>query len=331
MNLQSLRLKEAFNLTLRTMPILLVRLGVYVVFWLVAMIYLGIAGGLAFLVGKAVPFLGVILFLVALGGTVPLYNLAKKYVLYLVKAAHVAVVAELLSRGELPAGANQLQWGKDRVQERFGEASIMFVVDELVEGVIRAFTGAVYSIAAFLPIDALRSLANMINRVIRFALSYVDEAILARTFWRKEGSVWANARDGVVLYGMVWKPLLLNAVALMLLSYIPFLLVMLLFSAPISALLSAISPTVAGWSIIATLLLAYLVKVAVGDAFAMTAMVASYQREIEGLQPDAQVTAKLEQVSDKFRELQRRAQEELSRFGRKAESQPAAEVPPAAS
>ncbi|NLS77621.1 MAG: hypothetical protein GXY76_10220 [Chloroflexi bacterium] len=330
MNLQSLRLKEAFNLTLRTMPILLVRLGVYVVFWLVAMIYLGIAGGLAFLVGKAVPFLGVILFLVALGGTVPLYSLAKKYVLYLVKAAHVAVVAELLSRGELPAGANQLQWGKDRVQERFGEASIMFVVDELVEGVIRAFTGAVYSIAAFLPIDALRSLANMINRVIRFALSYVDEAILARTFWRKEGSVWANARDGVVLYGMVWKPLLLNAVALMLLSYIPFLLVMLLFSAPISALLSAISPTVAGWSIIATLLLAYLVKVAVGDAFAMTAMVASYQREIEGLQPDAQVTAKLEQVSDKFRELQRRAQEELSHFGRKAEPQPA-EIPPAAS
>jgi len=305
MNLQSLRLKEAFNLTLRTMPILLVRLGVYVVFWLVAMIYLGIAGGLAFLVGKAVPFLGVILFLVALGGTVPLYSLAKK-------------------------GANQLQWGKDRVQERFGEASIMFVVDELVEGVIRAFTGAVYSIAAFLPIDALRSLANMINRVIRFALSYVDEAILARTFWRKEGSVWANARDGVVLYGMVWKPLLLNAVALMLLSYIPFLLVMLLFSAPISALLSAISPTVAGWSIIATLLLAYLVKVAVGDAFAMTAMVASYQREIEGLQPDAQVTAKLEQVSDKFRELQRRAQEELSHFGRKAEPQPA-EIPPAAS
>mgnify|MGYP006967048059 CR=1 FL=1 len=96
MNLQSLRLKEAFNLTLRTMPILLVRLGGYVAFWLVAMIYLGIAGGLAFLVGKAVPFLGVILFLAALGGAAPLYNLAKKYVLYLVKAAHVAVVAELL-------------------------------------------------------------------------------------------------------------------------------------------------------------------------------------------------------------------------------------------
>ena len=322
--MKSLQLGQAFNLVMRTLPILLVRLGVNLLFWLVALIYLGITGGISYLVGQAVPAIGVILFLVALGGMGWLYRLAQRYILYMIKAAHIAVISELLASGRLPEGVSQLQWGKDRVQERFGEASVMFVVDELVSAVIRRFTQTVYRFASFLPGDALRGLAQIVNRVVHFSLSYVDEAILARAFWTRSESIWASARDGVVLYGQVWKPLLMNAVALMVLSYLPFLAALIIFSVPVGALGSLISSEIAGWSIIATLALAFLIKGAIGDAFAMTAMIAAYQRAIAGLEPDPGVTAQLENVSDKFRDLQQRAQEAMSGRGKGSE---AAEAP----
>jgi hypothetical protein len=311
MGTKSLQLGRAFGLVMRTLPIALVRLGVLLLFWLAALVYLAIVGGLAWLVSQAIPIAGIIVAIIGLGGMGYLYYLARRYVLYLIKAAQIAVMAELLVREALPAGANQLAWGKQRVQERFGEASIMFVVDQMVAGIISVFTGAVYGIASILPGGALRSLAQIVNRVVRFSLTYVDEAILARAFWTDSEDVWTNARDGVVLYGMVWKPLLMNAVALMVLSYIPFVLVWIIVAAPIGFLANAISSSFAGWSIIATLLLAWLVKVAIGDTFAMAAMLAAYQRSTEGLTPDPGVTAKLEQISSKFRGLQDRARQAM--------------------
>jgi hypothetical protein len=235
-------------------------------------------------------------------------------VFFMLKAAHIAVLSEILVKGSLPAGVNQLNWGKTRVQERFGEVNGMFVVDELVTGVIRAFTNTVYALTAWLPGDSIRTLVRLINRVIQYAMSYIDEAVLSRSFVKEEQNVWANARDGVTLYAMIWKPLLMNAIALMILSYIPFLVVFILFSAPVGFILAAISQPLAGWALIFTLILSYLVKTAVGDSFAMAAMIAAYHKETAGLTPNPEMTARLDQVSDKFQELTKRAQDEIGRF-----------------
>ena len=124
-------------------------------------------------------------------------------------------------------------------------------------------------------------------------------------------SVWASAQDGVVLYAMSWKPLLKNAVALMVVSYIPFFLFFAVVALPIGLALSFVSTQLAGWALIGLLVLAYLVKVAIGDTIAMTAMIASYQRATDGLTPDPIVSAKLDRVSDKFGELQQRAKQEM--------------------
>ena len=325
MNLKSLQLGAALSLLRRTMPILMVRFGVMLAFWAVAIVYLLITGGIALLVGKVSGFVGLILFLVALGAMLPLYNLAYRYVFYMIKAAHIAVISELVVNGSLPAGANQLEWGKQRVQERFGEMSVMFVVDEMVSGVVKSITNTVRWLTSWLPGDGIDNLVKILNRVIRYALIYVDEAILARRFWSKEGDVWSNARDGVVLYAQAWRGLLVNAVALMVISYIPFLLVFIIFVAPIGAIASLISTTFAGWSIIVTLFLAFMVKVALGDAFAMTAMIAAYQRETATLTPDPEMVAKLNSTSDKFRELAQRAKD---RFSGATDAPPAEPVQP---
>ncbi|MBZ0301545.1 MAG: hypothetical protein K8J31_17495 [Anaerolineae bacterium] len=329
MKLESLQLSRALQLLLRTTPLLLIRLGAVIAFWVVALIYLAVVGGVAYLVGQAIQIVGVILFIVGLVAVIPLYQLAYRYVFFMLKAAHIAVLSEILVNGDLPAGTNQLSWGKERVQERFGEVNVMFVVDELVTGVVRAFTNTVYRITAWLPSDSIRTLVQVINRIIQFAMSYIDEAVLSRSFVQKEQNVWANARDGVTLYAMVWKPLLMNAIALMILSYIPFVIVFILFSAPVGLLLSAISQPLAGWAIIFTLILSYLVKVAVGDSFAMAAIIAAYHRETAGLTPNPEMTAKLDGVSDKFRELTKRAQEEVGRFTQPPQTPaPGGDVPP---
>jgi hypothetical protein len=319
MQLQSLRIGAAFGLMLRTMPILLVRLGVYLAFWVVALVYLAIVFGLAALLSNIHGLISLIVILVGLGATIPLYRMAYRYVFYMIKAAHIAVLTELIANGALPAGQGQLAWGKQQVRERFGEVNVMFVVDELVNSVVRMFTGTVYRLASWLPGNFFTTLASIINRVVRYATTYIDEAILARSFLQRDRSPWESAREGLVLYGMAWRPLLTNAIVLMLLSYVPFIVAVVLFAAPVGGLLYLIAPRLAAWSVLVVLVLAYLIKVAVGDAFAMAAIIASYQRETANLTPDPAMEARLEQLSVKFRELKQHALEAL----RPAVAQPA--------
>jgi hypothetical protein len=100
---------------------------------------------------------------------------------------------------------------------------------------------------------------------------------------------------------------LMNAVALMVLSYVPFFAALIILAAPVGFLLNLISSALAAWSIVLILLLSFLIKAAMGDAFAMIAMLATYQRETAGLTPDPVMEARLSQVTDKFGELKRRA------------------------
>ena len=316
--MKDLQIGLAIRLVMRTMPILAVRMGAYLVFWFVALLYLAIVGGVAYLIGQAVPLIGFIILMIGLVGMVPIYKLAQRYVFYLIKAAHIAVLTEYLVNGRLPKhSGGQLAWGKEQVQNRFGEVSAMFVVDELVEGIVRRFTYTVYRMASWLPGDNLRTLVRVVNRIIRNATTYIDEAILARTFWMGNTSVWSSAQDGVVLYAMAWKPLLKNAVALMVVSYIPFFLFFAVIALPLGLALSFVSTQLAGWVLITLLVLSYLVKVAIGDTIAMTAMIASYQRATANLTPDPEVSAKLDRVSDKFGELKQRAQREMQSVGKK--------------
>lgn len=323
MNLNSLQLGTSFKLMLRTLPIIGIRLGANLLFWIGLLIYLAITGWVAYLIGNAIQIVGIILFIVALVAIIPIYNFIYRYFFYMLKAAHIAIIAELLANGKVPEGRGQLAWGKEKVQERFVELNAMFVIDELVQGVVHAFTRTVFVLTAWLPGDTLRTMVRIVNRVIEYSMNYIDEAVLARSFWTERESVWTNARDGVVLYAMVWKPILMNAIALMILSFLPFIIAFVLFAAPVGLLLSRTSPQLAGWSIIATLVLAYMIKVAIGDAFAMTAIIAAYQRETANLTPDPNMVAKLDSVSDKFKDLKRRAEESIGQMG----SKPAAQTP----
>lgn len=302
----NLHLGLAFRLLIRTSSILLVRIGAYFLFWLVLLALLAAIFGVSYVFSRLNETLGFFVGMIGFILIIPAYLWANRYVFFLIKGAHLAVVAHLLQHGKLPAGQNQLQWGKQQVLNRFGEVSVMFVVDRMVRRVVGHFSRQVMRVARWIPGKFGRRISNMVSRLLYYGTNYIDEAILARTFWLDKGSVWQGAREGLILYAMAWRTLLPNALALMLLSYAPVVAIIVILALPVVIILSFVSGAAAILVIVAALLLAWLTKQAVGDSFAMIAMVAAYHRATVDLDLDAEIEKQLERVSPNFREIQQK-------------------------
>jgi hypothetical protein len=299
------------SLVLKTMPIVLVRLGVAVLFGIGLVIYLGIAGGLAWLLSHLADWLGAIVGIGAVISVVPIYLWFSRYVLYVLKAAHVAVIAELLVHGKLPEGVSQVAWGKEQVTARFGGVSVMFLVDELIRGVVRALTDSVAFVAGWLPIPGIDAALRFFRLIVHFATDYVDEAILARAFVRREESVWQASKEGVILYAMAWKTLLQNAVILAVLSLVSLALFWFVLAAPVLLFSASVPAQFRTALIVAGLVLAFLVKFATSDAVALAATIAAYEEATRNMTPDPEWAAKLDGLSSKFKDLSDRAAQAL--------------------
>ena len=112
----------------------------------------------------------------------------------------------------MPGGQGQIAYAQAVVTERFTEANLLFVLDQLIKGVIGAITGLIGGIAAFLPIPGLQGLVGFINAVIRMSLTYVDEIILGYNIRTGSDAPFETARQGVVLYAQNGKPMVKNAI-----------------------------------------------------------------------------------------------------------------------
>jgi hypothetical protein len=316
-----LYLREAFALVMKTLPILWVRIGSYLVLGLGLGLYFAVVGGVAWLLGQLWAPLGVILFLVAIGGSFTLVNLATKYWFHLLRAAHTAVMTEFIVHGRGPDG-NQLEYGKQQVMARFKDTSILFGVDLLVSGIVKFIIRTFTRITSILPIPGMDGLGKLVERVAIMSTTYVDEAVLSRAYQEREDNVWAVARDGVVLYAQAWKPILANAVVLALLSYVEFFVFLLVLGLPalaIGAALPALKVTLG----VMVVLGAWMLKLAVSDSFSLAATLIAYHRSTAGMVPDAEWTAKLDSMSDKFRELGQKAAQAVRPASQAPASHPA--------
>ena len=315
-----LYLREAFGLLLKTMPFIWLRLGTYSVFGLAMALYCSIAFGVAWLLQQLIPALAIVVFVIALAGAWGIFQWAARYFFYLMKAAHVAVMTEFIVFGEGPK-KNQVAYGKKQVQDRFRDTSIMFAVDQLIDGVVRGFNRKFATLANLLPIPGLDNLTAFIEQVTKFATTYIDEAILSRAYQHREQNVWAIASDGVLLYAQAWKPILVNATALTLLSYVQFVLLLVILAIP-AVLIGLILPFLKTFLGLCVVIGAFVLKLAISDAFSLASTLIAYHRSTESLQPDPTWQARLEQTSGKFTELRQKAAEAMSRAGQSMSSPP---------
>lgn len=292
---------EAFKLIMQTLPFIWVRLGSYLILGLGLSVYFAAVGGIAWLLSKLWEPIGIILFIIALVGAVGIVKWASRYYFYMLKAAHTAVMTEFIVYGKGPQGS-QLAYGKEQVMSRFKDTSIMFGIDLLVDGVVKAFTRTFSNMVGILPIPGLDGLTSILQRVALASTTYVDEAILSRAYKDREDNVWKTAHEGVILYAQAWKPILANAAVLALLSYVEFALLLIILGLPAVAVGVAI-PGLRVALGVGVLILAWMIKLAVSDAFSLAATLIAFHRSTEGLEPNQDWATKLEGVSDKFKEL----------------------------
>ena len=227
----------------------------------------------------------------------------REYILYIVKAGHIAVMVRLIDGDEIPDGQGQIAHARAIVTDRFAEANVLFVVDQLVKGAIRAVTGLIGGIAAFLPIPGLQGLVRFLNTVIRLSLTYVDEIILGYNIRIDSQNPFETARHGVVLYAQNAMVMVKNAVWLALFMWLLTFVVFLLMLAPAAAILYAMPGQLAGWSFVLAIVFALALKAALIEPFAIAALMSVYFRTIEGQTPDAEWDRRLAEASRHFRDL----------------------------
>ncbi|MGB8817062.1 MAG: hypothetical protein WCC66_03985 [Rhizobiaceae bacterium] len=231
----------------------------------------------------------------------------REYVLYIVKAGHIAVMVELLQGKDLPHGRGQIDHAKAVVTERFLETNVLFAVDQLIKGVIGTITGLIGGIAAFLPIPGLDGLVRFINSVIRMSLTFVDEIILGYAIKTGSDNPWASGRTGIILYAQNGTMMVKNAIWLSIFMWIITIIVFLLFLAPAAGLLFYFPGQAGGWGFVIAIVFAWAFKAALLEPFAIAALMDVYFRAIEGQQPNAEWERRLEESSNKFRDLGQKA------------------------
>ena len=207
---------RALGMMGRTLPFIVFRILVYfgiaIAFVLTTGVGVGVGWGIGafgggdFQIG-AMGWGGVIGFALTAGAIFFL----REYILYLVKAAHIAVLVELIDGRGIPGGQSQIAYGADIVRQRFAEANVLFAVDMLIKGVLGAVLGLIQGIASFLPIPGLQNVVGILRAFLRVAVGLLDEVILGYLIRTGATNPWASAQTALVLYAQNYKVMLKNA------------------------------------------------------------------------------------------------------------------------
>jgi len=307
---------RSFSLLMRTLPFVLLRAAVYFGITLAYILATGTGVGIGWGVGafgdaefRATAMLwgGFIGF----GVTGAIFYWVREYILYIVKAGHIAVLVELLDNKPLPEGRSQITHATEVVKNRFGQASLLFALDQLVKGVIRAVSGLVRGLLSLLPIPYVRQLGTVLQAFLRVAVGFIDEVILAHAIRTRSEDAWGSAREALVLYAQNWKVMLKNAAWLALITYGLAFIVFLVMLAPAAALVYLMPGAWSAGGFVFALLFAWSVKAAFFDPFAIVSLMQVYFRTIEGQTPDPEWEAKLDGMSSHFRKLKARVTDRI--------------------
>lgn len=231
----------------------------------------------------------------------------REYLLYIVKAGHIAVMVEIMGGRDLPDGQGQIAYARNIVTERFGEASVLFGIDQLIKGVVGTITGLVQGLLMILPIPGLDKVMSLVRAYLKLAVGLVDEVILAHSLRTRAENPYASAKQALVLYGQNAKPMLKNAAWLTLFTWGVSIIVFLFMLAPAAAVVYVMPGAWSAGGVVFALLFAWAVKVAVIEPFAIACLLQAFFKVTDGQAPNPEWEAKLESASTKFKTLGEKA------------------------
>lgn len=324
------KMGQAIGLMLRTLPFLLLRCAVYFGIVMAYLLVSGIGAGIGYGIGAlgtnefqtTAAFWGGLTGFALIGIVV---RLVRRYILYMVKAAHIAVLVELIDGKPLPDGRNQISHGAAVVKQRFGQASVLFGLDLLIKGVIRAITRLLRGLLSFIP--GSHKGMGAVNAFLQVSVGLVDEVILAHAIRTRSDNPWASAQTALVLYGQNAKTMLKNAAWLTAFGYAFSVLVFVIALLPAAAL-SWLFP--GGLSVLAVLfavVVAWALKAALLEPLTLTCLLQVYVKVTEGQLPSPEWEQRLSSASGQFRKIQAKAAEAVSPAPSAAQPTPVPALP----
>jgi hypothetical protein len=288
------------------MPFVWAKLLLGLITVVVSAVLFGILMGLAWLFNSE--SVGVIMFVIWIGAVGVVRFIIIHYMGYLVKAGHIAVMAEAVTAGRVPD--NQVAYGKQMVTERFATSNIYFAVDKLVSGAVKQIQRGIGKLGNALDfIPGMQQVAGLAQFFIELSLGYVDECCLGYTFHKKEQGAFKSAADGVVIYAQNWKILLGSAAKTMAMVILGLAGITLALFLALGILFRIFAWP--GWvAFVIALLIALAVKFAFMDSYILARTMAAYM----GVAPTTVITfdlyGKLSGLSAKFKELFNKGQQE---------------------
>lgn len=308
----SFSIRQSMTLMIQTMPFILLRCAVYFGITLAYILATGIGSGIGWGIGSlgdegfqaaATVWGGIAGF----GLTAGVMYFLREYILYMIKAGHIAALVQLLDGNEMPGGKTQIHYARTVVQDRFAQASVLFALDQLIKGVVTAVTGLVQGIATVIPIPGIQQLMGVVRGFLRISVGLVDEVILAYAIRTESQNPWRSARTALVLYAQNAPGMLKNAAWLTAMVYGVSFLLFLVFLAPAAALVYVLPGAWSAGGVVFALLFAWAIKTAVIEPFAIACLLQAYFQAIEGQEPDPSWESRIDGVSRKFGELKDKA------------------------
>lgn len=301
-------ISRSFNLMARTAPFLVFRMVVYFGMALAYVIVTGTGAGIGWGIGgfgdaefrASATFWGGA---AGFGLTAGVLYLLREYILYTVKAGHIAVMVEMIDGRPLPEGRGQIAHATAVVKERFAETSVLFGIDQLVKGVLGAITGLLQGVASVLPIPGVQQIMGIVRAFLRIAIGLVDEVILAHAIRTQSTNPWTSARTALVLYGQNAGRMMRNAALLTLIVWFLSLLVFIIMLAPAAAIVYLIPGAWSAGGVVFALVFAWAVKAALIEPFAIACMMQAFFKVTDGQRPDPAWESKLDHVSAKFQKM----------------------------
>jgi hypothetical protein len=311
--IQDASISNAVSLLMRTMPYAIVRFGILVGFSVVTIVWLVLTIGIGSWLGARIhPFMGLIWMVAGLGIYGYAWWFIVRYALYLIQAGHIAVLTELITTGSIANGSTGMfEYGKRAVTSRFGQVNVLFALDLLIKGVVRAFNRTLDFISHLIPIPGLQSVVGIVNAIVRAATSYIDETIFSYNLARGDENAWRSSKDALIYYCQNSKEILKTAVWVVVIDTVLTVVVWVVMLAPAFLLLAILPSVIAGGGFIVGLIIAGLFASNARQAFlkplflvmVMTKFHVVVRNQAINLEWDQRLTS----LSGKFRDIKDKA------------------------
>jgi len=137
----------------------------------------------------------------------------RRYGMYMVRVAHIAVTARIIKTKKVPK--NQVRYGYEQVKKNFLTANVFFVLDKLVHRAVVDLQEFVQSLLGGLGLIA--AIAALFKKNL---ISHIDECCLGITFLRRDVKPFTGAVIGVCTYITAWRAMAKQAVVVTLESIV---------------------------------------------------------------------------------------------------------------